>query len=83
MKEGFIPTEVELTVWSSMLDGEFTVKVIWSAPYRGELTIADEATVLQREPVSLAYNAQYGPDGDDVAAWQEAAIAFVDKLDQS
>lgn len=29
--------EDDLTVWSSMLDGRFTVKVIWIAPYRGEL----------------------------------------------
>lgn len=78
-----MPTEDKLIVWSSTLDGRYTVKVIWTEPYRGELSIADEAIVLHREPVNLAYNAQFGPDVDDVASWQEAAIAFVDKLQQS
>ena len=72
--------ENDLTVWSSMLDGRFIVKVIWIAPYRGELTIADGAAVLYQEPVSLSYNAQFGPDVDDVCSWQESAIAFVDRL---
>ena len=78
-----MPAEDELVVWSSRLDGNYNVKVIWTAPYRGELTIANGDAVLHREPVSLAYNAQFGPDVDDVASWQEAAIAFVDKLEQS
>jgi len=73
----------DLTVWSSTLDDRFTVEVIWTAPYRGELTISDGATVLYREPVGLSYNAQFGPDIDDVRSWQESAIAFVDKLQQS
>jgi hypothetical protein len=46
-----VPAEDEFTVWSSMLDGKFTVKVIWTAPYRGELTIAEGDKVLHREPV--------------------------------
>ena len=78
-----MPQQDDFTVWSSRLDGRFTVKVIWIAPYRGELTIADGAIVLYREPVSLSYNAQFGPDVDDVRSWQESAIAFVDKLQQS
>ena len=78
-----MPQEDDLTVWSSMRDGRFTVKVNWTAPYRSELTIADGATVLYRESVSLSFNAQFGPDVDDVRSWQEAAIAFVDKLQQS
>ena len=78
-----MPTEDELIVWSSMLDGKYTVKVIWTAPYCGELTIANGAAVLHREPLNLAYNAQFGPDVDDVASWKESAMAFVDKLEQS
>jgi hypothetical protein len=75
-----MPQQDDLTVWSSVLDGRFTIKVIWIAPYRGKLTIADEVTVLYREPVTLSYNAQFGPDVDDVLSWQDSAIAFVDKL---
>ncbi len=33
-------TEDEVTIWTSTLDGKYTVKVIWIAPYRCELTIA-------------------------------------------
>ena len=73
-------TEDKLTVWSSMLDEKFIVKVIRIAPYRGELTIASGDTIHHREPVSLAYNALFGPDVDDVASWQESALAFVGKL---
>jgi len=76
-------TEDELIVWSSTLDGKYTVKVIWIAPYRGELTIADEATVLHREPVSVSSNSEFGLGVGEIASWQEAAIAFVDKLEQS
>jgi hypothetical protein len=78
-----MPTEDELIVRSSMLDGKYTVKVIWTAPYPSELTIADEATVRHREPVSLSCNSEFGLDGGEVISWQDAAIAFVDKLQQS
>jgi hypothetical protein len=78
-----MPTEDELIVWSSTLDGKYTVKVIRTALYRGELSIADGATVLHRESVTLSYDALFGPDMDDVASWHEAAIAFVDKLQES
>jgi len=78
-----MPTEDELIVWSSMLDGKYTVRVIWTAPYRDELSIADEATVLHREPVSVSSNSELGLGVGEIAAWQDAAIAFVDKLRQS
>lgn len=63
-------SEDELIVWSSMLDGKYTVQVIWTAPYCGGLSIADGATVLYRQPVGLAHNAQFGPDVDNVQSWQ-------------
>lgn len=39
--------------------------------------------MFYREPVSLSYNAQFGPDVDDVLSWKDAAIAFVEKLQRS
>ena len=57
-----MPTEDELTVWSSMLDGKYMVKVTRIAPYRGELTIADGDNVLHRKAVLLSFNALFGPD---------------------
>ncbi len=78
-----MPTENDdLTVWSSMLDGKYTVKVTRIAPYRGELTIAEGNNMLHREDVLLSFDALFGPDVADVASWQESAIAFVDKLQQ-
>ena len=78
-----MPAEDDLIVWSSRLDGKNTVKVIWIAPNRGELSIADDTTVLHREPVSVSSKSEFGLGVGEIAAWQEAAIAFVDKLEQS
>lgn len=36
-----MPTEDDLTIWSSMLDGKYMVKVKKIEPYRGGLTIAE------------------------------------------
>ena len=78
-----MPAEDDLIVWSSRLDGKYTVKVIWIAPNRGELSIADDTTVLHREPVSVGSKSEFGLGVGEIAAWQKAAIAFVDKLEQS
>jgi hypothetical protein len=78
-----MPEEGELIVWSSRLDGKYNVKVIWIAPNRGELSIADDTKVLHREPVSLSSKSEFGLGVGEIAAWQEAAIVFVDKLEQS
>jgi hypothetical protein len=83
MKGVFMPAEDDLIVWSSRLDGKYTVKVIWIAPNRGELSIADDTTVLHREPVSVSSKSEFGLGVGEIAAWQEAAIVFVDKLEQS
>lgn len=77
-----MPEENELTVWSSMLDGKYTVTVTRTAPYRAELTIAEGANVLHRESVGLSFDALFGPDVADVASWQEIAVRFVDNLEQ-
>ena len=78
-----MPREDGLIVWSSRLDGKYNVKVIWIAPNRGELSIAEDTTVLYREQVSVSSKSEFGLGVGEIAAWQEAAIAFVDKLEQS
>jgi len=78
-----MPGEDELIVWSSRLDGKYNVKVIWIALNHGELSIADDTTVLYREPVSVSSKSEFGLGVGEIAAWQEAAISFVDKLEQS
>lgn len=73
-------TEHDLTVWSSMLDNKYTIKVTRTVPYRSELTIAAGTEILHRQPVGLSFDALFGPDWGDVQSWQAAAIEFVDKL---
>ena len=78
-----MPAEDDLIVWSSRLDGNYAVKVIWIAPNHGELSIADDTTVLYREPVGVSSKSDFGLGVGEIAAWLDAAIAFVDKLEQS
>ncbi len=78
-----MPGEDELIVWSSSLDGKYNVKVIWIAPNRSELSIADDTTELHRETVSVSSKSEFGLGVGEIAAWQDAAIAFGDKLEQS
>lgn len=78
-----MPRNDELIVWSSMLDDKYTVAVTRTAPFRGELTIAEGEQVLHRESVGLSFDAPFGPDIADVAEWQELAISFIDKHQQS
>jgi hypothetical protein len=65
-------------VWTSLLDGRYTVAVTRTTPYCGELTIAEGANVLFRKEVSLAYDARFGPDVADVVSWQCDVITFID-----
>lgn len=65
--------------WSSLLDKRYVICVNRTRPYRGELTISDAGQLLHREPVSLSYDARFGPDIDDIAYWQQLAVAFVDR----
>lgn len=69
-------------VYRATLDGHFAVQVLWDSPYVGILTVTDtrlasgEPLLIQK--VTLAYNAQFGPDAADVADWQAMAITAVD-----
>ncbi|MGA8728191.1 MAG: hypothetical protein WB608_05515 [Terracidiphilus sp.] len=78
-----MPAEDELIVWSSRLDGKYNVKVIWIAPNRGELSIADDTTELHRETVRVSSKSEFGLGVGEIAAWQDAAIAFVDMRERS
>ena len=65
-------------VWESELDERYVVKVVRLAPYQGQLQIWDGGEVLHTEPVSLSYDALFGPDVGDVYQWQELAVRFID-----
>jgi len=65
----------ETEIWSSMLDGRYTVAVHRLGPYRGELTVRDGIGLMHRREVTLMYGAIFGPDVDDVSAWRDIAAA--------
>lgn len=68
----------ENEVWTATLDEKYVVTVTREAPYRGILRITEAGQVLHWETVGLAYNAQFGPDVDDVETWQQIAERFID-----
>lgn len=71
----------ERLVWWTRIDGRFQVEVQRTDTHMGELVVYDHQNgdkELLREAVVLSYGAVLGPDADDVAAWQERAIDFVD-----
>lgn len=68
-------------VWHGTIDSNtYSVRVLAIAPYQGVLTVTRTADneVIRNEPVGLAFNAQFGPDVDDVRLWQTMAIEAVD-----
>jgi hypothetical protein len=68
----------ENEVWNATLDDKYSISVERSAPYQGILTISDGDEVLYQEPVGLMYNAQFGPDMEDVHRWKQTAVGFID-----
>ena len=72
----------ETQIWSSILDGRYTVAVHRLGRYCGELTIQDSTRLIHREEVALMYGALFGPDVADVSTWQHIATTVVDSLKQ-
>ncbi len=67
-------------IWESLLDGRYKVMVIRTDPYHGEWSIRDGDQMLDKQNVSLSFGAQFGPDVEDVADWQDRAVRFIDDL---
>jgi hypothetical protein len=65
-------------LWQSTLDDRYEAVVVRVAPYKGLLTILDAGEEIFSQQVGLMYNAQFGPDLDDVADWQEIVVHFID-----
>jgi hypothetical protein len=66
-------------VWNGTLDNRYTVTVIRTGTYHGELSIREGDQILLRENVGLSYDARFGPDAGDVADWQQRAVEFTSK----
>ncbi|MBB1055836.1 hypothetical protein G6020_00130 [Dietzia sp. B19] len=73
-------TDGDWVVWWSRLDGRYQVEVLRDpeSSNRGTLTIydhSDDDTVVNTLQVGLAYGAVFGPDIDDVRAWEQISSA--------
>jgi hypothetical protein len=70
-----------MNVWECTVDdGEFKIEVKHKDAYVGQLIVFVVRTgeILLDEVVGLAYNAQFGPDVDDVIKWESKAIEVID-----
>lgn len=65
-----------------MLDDRYGVSVERTSPYQGVLTISEGDEILHRESVVMIYDAQFGPDLDDVRSWKKTAVQFIDSRKQ-
>lgn len=71
---------MEQIIWQGELDDIYHCQVTRIDEYRGVLTMKrGEQVVLSRE-IPLAYGAQFGPDIDDVAVWQDICADKADEL---
>lgn len=82
-KQSVAELSSETEIWSSILDGRYTLTVHRVRPYRGELTIREGNRVVHQREVTLMYGATFGPDVDDVATWQKTALTVVDGLKEA
>jgi len=72
-------------IWSNRIGGRFPVTVVHVDSDTGRFSIEDSLAIgegglgtLTVEEVPLMYQAAYGPDGADVAAWMKRGIEVVD-----
>jgi hypothetical protein len=68
------------TVWSNTVDNHrYYCRVTRKSEYVGTLQVADaDGALIHEEDVGLAYGAPFGPDVDDVAAWQDRCVEVID-----
>ena len=85
-----IPTEKESkamqqdeVVWTTILDGRYTMTVTRIVPYHGELPVSEAGQLLHLENTGLMYDALFGPDIDDVRNWRRIAVEVVDGAGKS
>ncbi len=79
MSDHTAPSESE--IWRARLDEHYDVWVVETSDGVGTLHVRDGVTgevVLDGEPVTFTQEPIFGPDIDDIRAWQERAIQVVD-----
>ena len=68
-----------IVIWEAKLDNKYDIYVERVEPYKGELIIKDGDTTLTTKSVTLAYDAKFGPDVEDVQQWENMCADFIDK----
>jgi hypothetical protein len=73
------PRRLDDRVWSGTLDGgRYNVTVTRTAPYKGLLTVTRGDQRISQQYVGIMYNAEFGPDYEDVQDWQTIGAAAAD-----
>lgn len=72
-------------IWESTLDSIYLCEVVRLTNRTGQLTVKNNQTnnILFNQEVGLSYGAEFGPDMDDVAHWQDLCIGAVDGVDNA
>lgn len=70
----------ESIVWWSYMDDKYYVHVDRTGQYSAVLKIdtKENGVNLHSEETSLSYGAMFGPDVEDIQAWQERIVELVD-----
>lgn len=68
----------EDTVWQSILNDRYAVKVTRTGLYRAVLTVSRGDSVVHTEQTGIRYDAIFGPFADEIAEWRAAATKFLD-----
>jgi O-acetyl-ADP-ribose deacetylase (regulator of RNase III) len=68
-------------IWEAELDGEYKCTVTRINKRGGNLRVVENTTgrELLNQDVGLLYGAQFGPDVEDVAKWQDICVAVVER----
>lgn len=67
-------------IWEATLDEIYQCEVTRLEDYKGLLKVTNTQNdfVLLTQEVALSFGAQFGPDVDNVAEWQDLACLAVD-----
>ncbi len=67
-------------IWQDDLDkGTYSATVTRIAPYHGLLVLTRGKTIVLQENVGMMYNAEFGPDMEDVRLWERIVLAAADE----
>ena len=71
----------EQVLWEcqDQMNPNYFLKVVRTSPYKGKLTVAYKNEVFYTEIVPVRYDAQFGPDFEDMNEWSYTACAVTQR----